>query len=138
MVRRLRWVYGIMLIILTIGLFAEDGTITMRVTGAGDHDGKRFYCAVFAEGNQLGRDDRPISNGYVSTLVSDVVPTPQGYSHPVVFTGGESYDASGLIDVDLNDLRSSGDYETDPLKSVIVEGDTVVDLVYPTDFIVVP
>lgn len=57
-----------------------------------------------------------------------------GTDTSAVFTGGESYEVFEFIDVDENDISTIGDYMTDPIKTVVVDGDTILDLVYPKDF----
>jgi len=119
----------------------EDGTITVRVTGAYDHNDAYFYYAVGATGadlsdpsNWLGvaPTDPIIVGGTVECITVDV-----GTDDPATFTGGESYDVAGLIDVDLDSSPTSGDYIFG-LETVVVDGDTTLRLVYPTDFTLVP
>jgi hypothetical protein len=121
----------------------EDGTITVRVTGADAHNGAYFYYAVGASGDDLSDPadwlgvaptDPTIAGGTVECITVDV-----GTYDPVTFTGGESYDAIGLIDADLDgDITQGIDYVTDPVRTVVVNGDTTLELVYPTEFVVVP
>ena len=66
-----KWVYGITMVALSFGLLGllsgcseevvapgapspkEDGTITVRLTGADAHNGKGLFCAVGATGDDL-------------------------------------------------------------------------------------
>jgi hypothetical protein len=61
-----------------------------------------------------------------------------GTDTSAVFTGGASYDVGGMIEVAPPDGPSTGDYVIDPLKRVIVDGDMIAVLEYPTDFTLVP
>ena len=119
----------------------EDGTITVRVTGAYDHNNAYFYYAVGTTeadlsdpSNWLGvaPTDPIIVSGTVECITVDV-----GTDDPATFTGGESYDVAGLIDVDLDSSPTSGDYIFG-LETVVVNGDTVLELFYPADFTLVP
>jgi hypothetical protein len=51
--------------------------------------------------------------------------------------GNKDYDASGILDVDNSGTPTSGDYLFGP-TTVVVDGDTILDLVYPTDFTAMP
>jgi hypothetical protein len=56
-----------------------------------------------------------------------------------MFTGGESYDISVLLDVDGDDSYTSAvDYILSALHTVVVDGNMTVDLVYPGDFAIAP
>lgn len=150
MLLRARWTRGLWLVILVSGLLAlpsgcksegdEDGTISIRLSGAGAHDGLPFYWGVFSEGADImldppiagTNDPLIIAGGAAQGVAVDITDAP------VTFEGSTSYDVGALIDVDSDDIPSSGDYMTDPLKRVKVDGDMVVDLVYPTDFVLIP
>lgn len=120
----------------------EDGTITVRVTGAGEHNGQYFYFAVGVveadlqdPANWIGAAPQSptIMDGTVECLT--VIP---GGDSPAIFTGGESYDVAGIIDVDLDGVPTSGvDYLFGP-KTVTVDGHTTLELVYPADFSLYP
>lgn len=126
----------------TDGATADDGTITLRVTNADAHNGVDVYCACVASGddmndpaNYLGDGNGPtITGGIAETLFYDVATV----TTPVVFTGGESYDIGGIIDADGSADYTGGDYFIDPLKTVVVDGDMIVEVVYPTDFTQAP
>jgi len=124
-----------------VGATAEDGTITVQVTDADAHNGQYFYYAVGAAGDDRsdpanwlgGTPTNPtITGGTVECIAEEI-----GTNNIVTFTGGECYDASGIIDVDLSGNSTSGDYSFRP-ETVVVDGDTLLELVYPTDFTLVP
>ncbi len=150
MVSKSRCVYVVTLVALSIGMLGlltgcpdeaaslEDGTITIRLIDAEDHNGKEFYCAVVVAGdetldidNALGLVEGPaIAGGTYESIVFDVATS----SIPVVFTGGE-YGVAGYIDVDNDDDITPDDWLTDPIKTIEVDGSIIVELVYPADFI---
>ncbi len=152
MIFKSKWLNVLMLAALSFGLLAllsscpengvgptaEDGTITVRVTGAGDHNGKAFFCVAGAAGvdlndpsNFLGETAGDvIASGTVESTINDLATK----TTPVIFTGGESYDLGGFIDVDGSDLPTNGDYIIDVVKTVVVDGNMVVEFVYPDDF----
>ena len=157
MISKSKWVYRITVITLSIGLLGlltgcpeeaappslEDGTITVRVTGAGDHDGKQTFFAVVAAGDDLldsnnhiaENTENVITGGSLEVIMLD--PLDPTETVPEIFTGGESYDVGGIIDVDDDDDITSGvDYLTS--RTVVVDGDMIVEFVYPTDFTLVP
>jgi hypothetical protein len=121
---------------------ASDGTITVRVTGADAYNGKYFYYAVGTAGSDLGNPANwigvaPTSPTIAGGTVECLTEAYGGGGVPATFTGGESYDAAGMIDVDLSGTSTSGDYSFGP-DTVLVDGDTMLGLVYPTDFAIVP
>ena len=119
----------------------SDGTITVRVTAADTHNSAFFYYAVGNAGADLSNPDNwigvaPTSPTIASGTVECVTVVYGGAGEEAIFAGGNSYDASGIIDVDLSGSMTSGDYSF--ADTVIVDGDTILSLVYPTDFVVVP
>lgn len=155
MISKSKRVYATTVVALSIGLLAllsgcpdngvgateEDGTITVRLTGADAHNGEHFYYAVGAAGDDLSDPANwlgvaptapTITGGTVECITVDF-----GTDDPATFTGGESYDASGMIDADLSGDLTSGDYTFGP-ETVVVDGDTILNLVYPTDFTLAP
>jgi hypothetical protein len=127
----------------TNGVTAEDGTITIRITGAAVHNGKPVFLAVVAPGgNILNMDDHLgvsieplIAGGTVDAVMYD----PDTGTTTVNFTGGNSYNAGGIIDADTNDIYSPGvDWFVNPIRTIVVDGDMLLELVYPTDFILAP
>ncbi|UCF96950.1 MAG: hypothetical protein JSV89_17500 [Spirochaetaceae bacterium] len=155
MISKLKWVYVTTVVALSMGLIAlltgcpdngvsataEDGTNTIRVTGADAHNGAYFYYAVGAAGDDLSDPanwlgaaptNPTITGGTVKCITEET-----GTNNIASFTGGESYDASGIIDADLSGALTSGDYFFGP-ETVVVDGDTTLELVYPTDFTFVP
>jgi hypothetical protein len=120
----------------------QDGTITVHLTGAAAHNGKQFLCGVVITGDSLnnpanfvatssGDLDQTIDDGEVEEIMVDTQVAP---TEPKIFTGGVSYDAGGLIDVDGNLVPSAGDYMTTTVKSVVVDGNKTIDFTYPDDF----
>jgi hypothetical protein len=156
MIIKSKWVYATMVVALSIGLFglltgcpdngvgatAEDGTITLRVINAGAHNTAPVFCAIGAKGadlddpaNWLGEGDEPIITlGVAETLFYEIADTS-----PVTFTGGESYDIGVLIDANKDDIYTSVlDYVLSSVRTVVVDGDMVVEVDYLTDFIPAP
>jgi hypothetical protein len=116
---------------------STDGTITVRVTGADAHNGSGFYYAVGAEGDDLSVPANWLGIAPTNPTIADgtveCITVVVGTNDPKTFTGGESYDVSGIIDVDDSGDLSLGDYIFGP-DTVIVDGETTLELVYPTDF----
>jgi hypothetical protein len=117
----------------------EDGTITGRVIGAGDHNGYNFQVVVLPAGaelveeNILGVWEEMIVNGTVSVLVREL----PDFSDPLLLVGGELYDVYGFIDLDGDENPSAGDYLGSKM-GIEVDGDTFVEFTYPADFAQVP
>jgi hypothetical protein len=86
--------------------------------------------------NHLGTE--PEGTTFVGGIAEFVViefDTPANME--MVFTGGETYDLAVVIDYDGDDEYSSGiDYMT--FQSVLVDGNTTLELVYPIDFFLAP
>jgi hypothetical protein len=127
----------------TEGATGEDGTVSLRVTGADAHDGVALYTAIGAKGadlnnqaNWLGDGNGPtITGGIAETLYYDVATV----TTPVIFTGGESYDMGGMIDADNSgDYTSGVDYVISSARTVVVDGDMLEVVVYPADFVLAP
>jgi hypothetical protein len=137
MVSKLLWLSGIALVILSIvfivlltgcpdngvGPSDEDGTITVSLTGAGDHNSRGFMFGIFNQSvtnvfsaTSLGGSD-VIS--IVDGTAEDVARDEDTYTDPVVFSGGMSYVVGALIDADGDDVPSPGDFISDPLKGVV-------------------
>jgi hypothetical protein len=152
MVFKLKWIYvgalaAFLLVLLVLltgcpdnggGLIGEDGTITVSLTGAGDHNGGGFMFGVFNQGVTNVFSATSLGGSDVITIIDG---TAQGvaldedtYTDQVVFSGGMSYVVGALIDADSDDVPSPGDYISDPLKGVVVDGDMIVEFIYPTDF----
>jgi hypothetical protein len=148
--RRSKGVPAIMLVAFSHGLLGllagcpqepspspEDGTLTVRVTGAAAQNGKAFHYAVGATGADLSNPANWIGNdpGSPPTIAGGTVECLTVFSSgggTAIFSGGESYDVSGIIDVDDSGGLTSGDYLF--LETFTVGGDMTVELVYPTDF----
>lgn len=124
-----------------VGATAEDGTITVRVTGADAHNGKYFYYAVGAAGDDLSDPANWLGVAPTSPTITggtvECITVETGTGSSAIFTGGESYDAGGIIDVDVSGDSTGGDYLFGP-ETVVVDGITILELVYPTDFTLVP
>ena len=148
MTSRSKWVYAITLVAFSIGLFGllascanglsgGGGTITIRLTGAGDLSGKPFLGGVVYAGTSevVGLNLEYITAG--GTLEIMMLDTAT-MTTPVIFTNGVSYGVLGTIDTDENFGVSSGDYIPTQLKYVEVAGDMVVEFVFPQDFTIVP
>jgi hypothetical protein len=120
---------------------STDGTLTVRVTGADAHTGKYFYYAVGATGDDLSDPANWLGVAPTNFTITggevECITVQTGTDSILTFTGGESYDASGIIDVDLSGDSTSGDYFFGP-ETVVVDGVTILELVYPTDFTLVP
>jgi hypothetical protein len=126
---------------------AEDGTITLRITGADEHIGVGFMGTVVAAGGDFYNPDDWLADivGEIVTGTGEAAAIPLGADPdstppptPVTFTGGESYDVAGFIDANDDGEYNSGDYGTAAIQTVVVDGDTIAELVYPTDFFEVP
>jgi hypothetical protein len=85
---------------------------------------------VFSATSHGGSDLIAIADGTAEGVALD----EDTFTTPVIFTGGTSWVVGGIIDANEDDIPSNGDYITDPLKTVLVDGDMVVEFVYPTDF----
>jgi len=118
-----------------------DGMLTVRLTGADDYDDAFFYYAVVAEGYDLTNPDYWLgvapTNPTISGGTVECITTEFGTDTPAVFTGGESYDVGGLIDVDRDGYPTSGDYVFGPVP-VFVNGDTLLEIPFPMNFSPVP
>jgi hypothetical protein len=155
MISKSKWVYVTILIAILMGLLAllsgcpdngvsataEHGTIAVRVTGADAHNGAYFYYAVGAAGDDLSDPANWLgvapTNPTITGGTVECITEETGTNNIVTFTGGESYDASGIIDADLSGDLTSNDYSFGP-ETIVVDGDTTLELVYPTDFTLVP
>jgi hypothetical protein len=120
---------------------AADGIITVNITGADVHNTKNVFLSAFNEGgpyvpgNDLANNTTTIAGGAASVTLKE----PVANAYPFMFTGGNSYDLSVLVDVDGDDsYTSSVDYILNPLYTVVVDGNMTVDLVYPGDFTIAP
>ncbi len=124
-----------------VGPEAKDGTVTVGLHGAHEHEGRRFFSTVHAAGEStddltaaLGWGAQPatITGGSTEALIVD---GPTG-GDPVVFAAGGSYGISGFIDVDDDGDASDGDWIIDPIKVITVSGDMVLNFTYPANFAV--
>jgi hypothetical protein len=124
----------------------SDGTITVRLTGASAYDGKEFLSAVANKGG-LGNPAQTLGTGagtgyqtIVAGTIDEVMSDTSVYpSSAVIFRGGNSYDAGGLIDVDGDKAVTSGvDYIMKQARNVTVNGNTLVVFSYPADFMLAP
>jgi hypothetical protein len=120
---------------------AADGTITVNITGADIHNTKNVFLSAFNEGgpyvpgNELATSAPVIAGGAVSSTLEE----PAANAYAFIFTGGESYDLSVLLDVDGDDSYTSAvDYILSAVRTVVVDGNMTVDLVYPEDFSIAP
>jgi hypothetical protein len=114
---------------------AADGTISVLLTGANEHDGKQFMIAVFPAGERypaliLGWNANEIIDGAASNIALDSSSTEDPMP-PMIFTGGESYDVIALLFA--GDYPSPGDPYAE-ITGVVVDGDMVFTLAYPQDF----
>jgi hypothetical protein len=114
---------------------AADGTISVLLTGANEHDGKKFMIAVFPAGERdpalvLGWDANEINDGAASNVALDSSSTEDPMPL-MVFTGGESYDVIALLFA--GDYPSPGDPYAE-ITGIMVDGDMVFTLAYPQDF----
>jgi hypothetical protein len=148
-----KWLYVGIVALFSIGLLSllsgcsqnaaspENGTITLHVSGADAHNGAYFYFAIVAEGADVSNQANWLADSPTSPTIAggtvDATAVEVGGNTPVIFTGGERYDASGILDVDNSGDPTSGDYLFGP-KTIMVDGDTILELVYPTDFTVIP
>ena len=116
-----------------------NGTITAELTGAVGYDTSVFVLAVVAAGeeilpdysNLIGSDVNNIINGDSTCIAMDTS------SQAVSFTGGESYDAYAFIFANPAAPLSPGDYQLKQPRQVSVNGDMVVNFVFPDDFDVI-
>ena len=114
-----------------------DGTITVRLEGADEHDGKVFVYAVFEQGADFWAGDPSLAWGVFEIAdgggeggtVDGSMPDPQPV---VVFSGGETYDLFGVIHA--SDFPAPGNWITASPIPVYVDGDVTVTVVYPDDF----
>ncbi len=115
----------------------SEGTISVQLTGAEDHDGKVFLIALVAAGEEIlpdysnlnGSDSSDIIDGNSSCIALDTS------SQVITYQGGESYDVYAFIFADTSQLFSPGDYQLAQPKTITVDGDMVVTLVFPDDFV---
>jgi hypothetical protein len=149
MVSKSKWLYVVMLAALSFGLLAllsgcpdngvggpaEDGIITVEITGAGTQDGEDFISAVLAAGanpyydDAIGLNTTVIVSGTAQGVALDL----DNWPTPFTFTGGTMYDVYGLIDLDGSGNPTVGDYLSQELGAE-VDGDMVFVFFYPTDF----
>jgi hypothetical protein len=118
-----------------------DGTLTVRMTGAGAYDGASFYYVVVAEGDNPWDQDNwlgvPPSNLTISDGMVEFITIVNGTNTPAYFTSGVSYDVYAMIDVDGNhDPTHNVDYMYGP-EPVFVDGDTLLELDFAADFYLV-
>jgi len=121
----------------------ESGTITIRITGAADHNGKPVFWAVVAPGDSILDPANHLAVGHEPKIVGGEVDVvmydPDNATTPIIFTGGNSYDTGGIIDANEDDVYTSGqDYLVNPIRTIVVDGDMILELVYPTDFMLAP
>jgi hypothetical protein len=117
----------------------DDGTLTGRLTGAGDQNGLNFQVLILPAGaeliedNLLGVWEDMIVDGTVDVQVREF---PESVD-PLILVGGELYDVYGFIDLDGDEIPSAGDYLGSKV-GIEVDGDTFVEFTYPADFAQVP
>jgi len=114
-------------------------TITVTITGAGDREGKPFVVGVFPQGADIGGFPPAgillnISGGSASGAAYD---TTTGETFEA--TDGAQYDLSIYIDVNANLEPDIGDWShKEMLKTITVDGDTVINTVYPGEYEMIP
>lgn len=110
----------------------EFGTITVRLTGATEHNGKVFFYTVGTSGGDDYSAGQSIANGSIEDTINNHDTVPQ------LFLGGEVLSVRGYIDVDDNggpgDPPTGGVDFASAWIPYIVDGDIIVDFVYPDDF----
>ena len=117
------------------------GSISVRLTGAAEHNGAQTFFAVYA-----GDDPMDDLNTYLAAnggivaggTFQDFFATNETVPDPMFFPEGSMYQVVGIIDVDMSDGLSTGDYFLNPAKIVTVTGNMIVDVVYPDDFVLQP
>jgi len=114
-------------------------TITVTITGAEVHNGKNFVVGVFPQGADIGGFPPAgiiliIAGGSASGPAIDL-----STSETFEATEGAQYDLSIFIDVNGDlDPDDDGDWVLQEMpKTITVNGDTVVNTVYPDDYSVI-
>ncbi|NQT58991.1 MAG: DUF1566 domain-containing protein [Bacteroidetes bacterium] len=122
----------------------ENGTITIILIGADDHNGMHFYYRLSNCASITLPDDDPsvqsgsvvINDGRVEIIITDTY-TQEPYGSPKEFEGDECFTVSGFIDADNSGADPAGgvDYVLKNSYSGNVDGDMTVNLTYPDNFI---
>ena len=113
------------------------GSISVRLTGAAEHNGAQTFFVAFAGGDPMDDPDTNLgaTNGNIALgTFQGAILDKETWANPVFFPDGTSYQIVGIIGVDMSDGLSSGDYVIVPAKIVTVSGNMIVDVVYPDDF----
>lgn len=115
----------------------EDGTLTVSVSGADDHEGKNLDIAVVESG---GVPSSPLAEGSSVISGGSATVTAQDGGGDWTGTGGTEYDVYIVIDVDNSGgAPNSGDYQIDPWPVTYdQDGDKVMNTVYSDDYVIVP
>ena len=121
----------------------ENGTLTINITGADDHNGKSFhyYIETFLPAERALDDARifigskPIAGGLVNMTLED----PDSLGNSYLFKANNVVTVYGYIDVDGNGVNHGGiDKEMDDMLAEAgsghIDGDKVINAAYPADF----
>ncbi len=114
-------------------------TITVTITGAVGYNGDEFIVGVFAQGADIGGFPPAgillvISGGSASGSAFD---TATGETFEA--TDGAQYDLSVFIDLDDSGDPTDFDWILSEMpKTITVDGDTVIDTVYPGEYEEIP
>jgi hypothetical protein len=110
------------------------GTVTITLTGATSYDGKDFYFLIFSPSdlvNSQGFSSFTITSGGGSGII-------QNSGSNLTLSDG-SYYLTCFIDEDQNTTTSNPTVGTGDdyyISSIVVNGDTTVNLIYPGNFTV--
>ena len=78
------------------------------------------------------------SNIIVNGVTEAVFMGQAAWTYPALFTLGATYKFGGMIDTDNSDNLTSGDYILKEMKYLTVTGNMIVEVEYPTMFILQP
>ena len=103
----------------------DDGTMTVRLVGADEHNGSGCYYTVTA-GNASHVSGQTVWDGHMENTLSDA----DGGS-PLLFDGGMTYSVAAWIDVNgdgdwTTDATGGVDYVTSHSIEGVIDGDVVV------------